>query len=496
VFVEMIKDRPWTTATLDAMGGAEGVGVAFLESSVGAQAPPVRRRHQRAARNVLSALLPPAGQIKGSVRPRSELLKAAEYEGRPDDFEELLHLLDVELRLLTPTRPNDEESTVGNETPAGPPPETVYQLSHDFLVPSIREWLGRQIRGTSRGRLQLLLQEQTLLWNSRPSPRFLPSFVEWVGLRWWTSSRAWTAPQRRMMRAADWRIAKHTTLTLLVVTMAALLAGGVYEAIEQRRLEDQAQILFNQLQSAPASEVKQVVDGLGPYRRWIDPQLAALVANESASPKRRIRGAVALLPADAQQADWLTSRLLSEATAADDFRVVQQALEPHAREVRRAAHAILDDSSQPPERRFRAACALAPFEPQGPFWERLAPEVVQSFLKEPPAYAVNWIETLQPVSWSLAGDAPGDGIARRGARRNAGPVLVRSGTIRRPGRLAGGSQGRTLPSSGRVVPPQSTRSPAPLAAAVKRVGERGGDDRRRRPRIARSANRQSRASSV
>src|SRR5262249_47190334 len=33
LFAEMMKDRPWNSATLDAVGGAKGIGVRFLEET-------------------------------------------------------------------------------------------------------------------------------------------------------------------------------------------------------------------------------------------------------------------------------------------------------------------------------------------------------------------------------------------------------------------------------------------------------------------------------
>src|SRR5262249_51179392 len=47
LFAEMMKARPWTHAALKAVGGAQGVGVAFLEETFSAAtAPPAHRYHQ------------------------------------------------------------------------------------------------------------------------------------------------------------------------------------------------------------------------------------------------------------------------------------------------------------------------------------------------------------------------------------------------------------------------------------------------------------------
>ena len=107
LFAEMMKGKPWTSTTLREIGGTEGVGVTFLEETFGSvQANPKHRLHQKAAQAVLKALLPETGtDIKGQMRSRQELLEASGYANRPRDFDDLIHILDPELRLITPTDP-------------------------------------------------------------------------------------------------------------------------------------------------------------------------------------------------------------------------------------------------------------------------------------------------------------------------------------------------------------------------------------------------------
>jgi hypothetical protein len=122
LFAEMVKGKPWAPATLRAVGGTEGVGVAFLEETFSSpQANPRHRIHQKAAQAVLKALLPESGtDIKGQMRSEHELREAAAYAGRPRDFAELLHILDGELRLITPTeeRMKDEGGRMKGENTA------------------------------------------------------------------------------------------------------------------------------------------------------------------------------------------------------------------------------------------------------------------------------------------------------------------------------------------------------------------------------------------
>jgi hypothetical protein len=201
LFAEMMKGRHWTPATLKEVGGTEGVGVTFLEDIFSSPtANPKHRYHQRAARGVLKSLLPESGtDIKGHMRSRADLVAASGYASRSKDFDELLRILDSEIRLITPTDPEGKEGESSPQVPAG---AKYYQLTHDYLVPSLRDWLTRKQKETRRGRAELLLADRAAVWNARPENRQLPSLWQWASIRWLTQKKNWTPPQRKMMRKA------------------------------------------------------------------------------------------------------------------------------------------------------------------------------------------------------------------------------------------------------------------------------------------------------
>ena len=116
LFAEMVKGKPWTPETLREVGGTEGVGVTFLEETFSSpQANPKHRLHQKAAQAVLKALLPETGtDIKGQMRSEEELQEAAAYADRPREFADLIHILDNELRLITPTDPDGSDDNASD----------------------------------------------------------------------------------------------------------------------------------------------------------------------------------------------------------------------------------------------------------------------------------------------------------------------------------------------------------------------------------------------
>jgi hypothetical protein len=185
LFAEMVRGKPWTPATLRQVGGTQGIGVAFLEETLGSTA---LRSQQKAAQAVLKALLPETGtDIKGRMRSHERLAKVAGTGVRPEDLDNLLRKLDSEVRLITPTDPEGSGDEAAVNRSAG---GRYYQLTHDYLVPSLREWLTRKQRETQRGRAELRLAELSETWQLRREARFLPTPKEWVFIRIYSDKKS------------------------------------------------------------------------------------------------------------------------------------------------------------------------------------------------------------------------------------------------------------------------------------------------------------------
>jgi serine/threonine protein kinase len=222
LFADMVKSKPWTAATLQQVGGTQGIGVNFLEETFGSRdANPRHRPHAVAARGVLRSLLPELHtDIKGGMRSHADLLAASGYQDRPADFNDLLRILDGELRLITPTDP-DGDSLSGSSRDSSLVTR-YYQLTHDYLVPSLREWLFRKQKETRKGRAELKLEERAALWTIKPENRHLPSLREWIGIQGLTETNKWTECQRNMMQKAG-RIHMLWTGSIVAILLTASL---------------------------------------------------------------------------------------------------------------------------------------------------------------------------------------------------------------------------------------------------------------------------------
>ncbi len=389
LFAEMVKSKPWTPALLNDVGGAEGVGLNFLEETFSAKAAPPRHRlHQQAARSVLNALLPKSGaDIKGHMRSQQELLQVSGYARRPDDFLDLLRLLDRELRLVTPTAPDGIDDS---KSSAAGGAERSYQLTHDYLVPSLRDWLTRTQRDTRRGRAELCLNDRTALWSVRRENRQLPTSWEWLNIRLLTRASEWTPPQRRMMQQTGRVLAMRGALLL---TCLALLAGIGWESLSRLR----AQAHLDKLLRTPTVAVPAVVHDMAPYRRRLDAALRKLFAEaqERGDERAQLHLSLALLPDDVRQVDDLLIRLLTANPT--EVVAIRTVMQPHANEVAGRLWTILEDPRADRGQRLRVACFLALYVPEDSRWEQVIGDVASRLATENSLLLKDWAEALRPV---------------------------------------------------------------------------------------------------
>jgi formylglycine-generating enzyme required for sulfatase activity len=389
LFAEMLKGRPWTPATLKEVGGTAGVGVTFLEDTFSSPtANPKHRLHQKAARAVLQALLPEAGtDIKGTMRSHAELLAASGYANRPREFDDLLRILDGELRLVTPTDPEGQE-----DDPQAPSASAgtarYYQLTHDYLVPSLRDWLTRKQKETRRGRAELLLADRAAVWNARPENRQLPSLLQWSNIRWLTRSKDWTPPQRRMMRRAT---RYHAVRAAALLLMVLLLGWGGYEGYGRLRAEH----LVDSLVTADTADVPRLVEQLPGYRRWTDGLLRRHLQNSPPNTKEHLYASLALAAVDQGQVEYLSWRLLLAGPA--EVVVIRDTLFPYRDALSEQLWGVLEDRNGDPDQRLRAACVLACFAPDDPRWDKVGGEVAAKLVTENALVLGQWVDALRPV---------------------------------------------------------------------------------------------------
>jgi formylglycine-generating enzyme required for sulfatase activity len=389
LFAEMVKGKPWTPATLKDVGGTQGVGVTFLEETFGAKtAPPEHRLHQKAAQAILKALLPRTGaDIKGQMRSEAELREASGYAGRPRDFDDVIGILDQELRLITPTDPEG----LNDETPtARPPSGRYYQLTHDYLVHSLSEWLTRKQRETRRGRAELRLAERAAIWESKPENRHLPSLSEWISIRTRSRAKGWTEPQRRMMRRAC------LVHGMRAVGMAAFVGLLVAIGVNAwNRQSESAKYLVDLLLKADIAEVPKLIQELEDERLWTDPELRNVITRPWTPPKAKLHASLALLSVDPDQVPYLGIRLRDAAPG--EVSVLRDALQSSQGRLSPPLWSDLEGAEAGSSLILPVAAALARFDVDSPHWAGVVDKVAQALVSVGSDGLDSWIGVLDPI---------------------------------------------------------------------------------------------------
>ncbi|MCA9138199.1 MAG: protein kinase [Planctomycetales bacterium] len=376
LFAEMIKSKPWTTATLRKIGGTEGVGVMFLDENFASEnAPASYRVHLNAVYETLGALLPqPGTNLKGHMRSREELLEASGYADQPREFRLLMRALDSELHLITRTDPEGRgdvsvsqsgiQSAVQSGSQAGDLSRLVYyQLAHDYLVPAIRDWQTRMQRGSRRGRAEIRLAQRSEVWNARPESRHLPTMAEWVSIMALTQRHRWDDAQRRMMKSSTRRHATSLSIGLIVL----VLAGWGFHQFSSWNV---AKTLTGKLEIAKVAEVSGLLEQLSGRQRWTTDRLHQIQAGSQPESPKHLFASLALMRSGEDHLASVRPALLK--SDPETLALLCQELAPYREQLvdylwkhadDESISRTADENGWPVSPRFNAALALASFDP-------------------------------------------------------------------------------------------------------------------------------------
>ncbi len=396
LFAQMFEGKEWKPSALKAIGGATGVGVAFLEDSFVVKADLWKNgRHPAAAQRVLDALLPAPGMtIKGAMRTREYLLQHSGFARCPQEFDQILEVLDKTLRLVSPTDPVAQPSEGNTDQPGHS--QRRYQLTHDYLVPSLRDWLAGKKKETLRGRAELRLASRSDIWSAKPENRQLPSLWEFLNIRLLTQTKDWTAAQQRMMQKAGAVHAFRSGIVAATLLALTLAGWGIRSAVMERQNATRAEGLVEALVSADIAQVPGIVAKLGPYRHWADPLLRQAWEKAKPDSPEKLQASLALLPVDSSQIEYLYSRLLSAEPV--EIPVIQDALAPYEGAFAEKLWALVERPPQGKENeRLAAASALAAFDRDSPRWADAAAALSNQLVAENPFVIGFWTQQFRPI---------------------------------------------------------------------------------------------------
>lgn len=375
LFVEMVKNQPWKAKTLDHLGGVEGIGLQFLEEAFSSDlAPAAQRTHEPAVRRVLQTLLPePNVDIKGKMQSEDALLKASGYEDRRESFDEMMRILDNELRLISPTDPTGMTSGEDSLSQSG---EIVayYQLTHDYLVPAIDRWLTRRRHETRRGRAELRLSEYASMWSVKPTHKFAPSWIDWVTIATLSSPDRWNAVERKMMRSASQSHLIRTALAVMMILTIASIGITIWK-------RTRAIATVQQLQTVRTTELPEVLHRIRSHGRFALGPLQDAFDDSKPNSRELTLNELGLLQSDPARRNHLLQRSVEMDLSL--LMVVREQLGKLSEQELQAMLSIAKDNSQSPQHRLRATIMISGQVGFGAIDEvNLLPEEVEAVVAE------------------------------------------------------------------------------------------------------------------
>ena len=334
-------------------------------------------------------LLPePGNAIKGAMRgPRSELQAATAYSGDPAAFDDLMRVCSsAELHLVSPADRGDVEpgsSSGGELTDA----KQHFQLTHDYLIGALREWLTRRQRETPKGRGHCCwLSGRRFGWHGRETAISRARRVGYDPLACVPiHDRSGTAGDAGR---ADRRYATRALAALVAIGLATIVFWQVRGVVTANHLQEK--LLNTSMERVPG-----IVEEMGPYRRWIDSKLRLALRRSAANSQQSLKLGLALLPAEPHRVDELFERLL--VSDPQECRTICSAIVPHAERIRPALSIAVDATNPDPKRRLRAACCLAQLDANDPRWPALGTFVVDRLMAEEPLSLGYSRDALRPV---------------------------------------------------------------------------------------------------
>ncbi len=399
MFCEMLKGRPWTEQTLRDLGGFEGIGVTFLEEMFDSPSAPLTHRvHKGAAQAALRTLLPEPGTDIRSQRQAVDVLRRVTgYDNQPEEFQTLLEILDTQLRLITPT---DADSTT--DEAQGP----YYELTHDYLVPSLREWLSRTDRQTARGRARLALQERAALWHSKPQRRLLPSLAEYVRLRLLTNRNTWSDIQRTMMTQAAYYHLQRAGIAALLATVIVAAGLQLRNQIKAREQLVAGRTLAARISDASIMQLPELIELLQQAPETTRSMLQQEAEDPQRPPEARLNLQLAMfgaMPGNMEPGP-LVEHMVRQAKP-EELPILRDVLAPAKAQASETLwKTLLDRQHVPPQDRLRAAAALAAYAPQDKRWNdpQLQSDLARLLIDVPPTTIGQWARNLLQVGGKLA----------------------------------------------------------------------------------------------
>lgn len=243
VLAETLKELPWVPATLERLGGVNGVLGSFLRTTLAnIRSGTVASNNPDAIRTILRELTPAENsETQLPIRSIHDLRTACEWPQSNDDFDQLITQMVNDLRLVSKV---GDDSTLDADT---------YRLAHSFLIRPVSAWLQQRRMETMRGRAEVRFDEWVKVWSESRQVEHLPSSFEFLSFQLFTDNKRWSSSGVTMMQHAKKRLVPRWIRAAIAAACLLLMAAfiGFWLDKEANKLKQEKAIA--DLQSALTS---------------------------------------------------------------------------------------------------------------------------------------------------------------------------------------------------------------------------------------------------
>ena len=392
-FTEMFRNREWNFNELKKVGGVKGVGQQFLESNFGSTGgSPHRAETKQIAESILEQLLPIGGTgIRGAAKTTMELATQCGKEDQLEQFQSVLNLLERDLKIVALVENINDDGT-----------EQRFQLTHDYLVEAIRDWLGSELQKTRRGRARIRIRELVSANQSGLNAKVLPTNTEWMLWQFLLPKKSLTENERALMLDGRGQFLRWAATA--IVSAIVIIAVASYFVFRWQRANQLVENLMGmKIQNAPA-----IVEEIQSFKTLILPKLKQIIKAPDASMDRVMRAELGLLGLNEIDESEFINRTLLPNCSAKELLASHQISRLNT-ELKPASTnwllSIFNDSEVKFSKRLRAAAILALKPPQkSTVWTNKGGLIFQAISDEPMVDQEQWINIFKPVGQSLEAD--------------------------------------------------------------------------------------------
>ncbi|MFT4555455.1 MAG: sulfatase activating formylglycine-generating enzyme [Planctomycetaceae bacterium] len=191
------------------------------------------------------------------------------------------------------------------------------------------------------------------------------------------------------------------TAALIIVTAIGCAAFAWQYQVAVRANRELMVTQVHGLRTASPEEARILLENISRFADQVLPELRASRSSLELTESQRTRFAIALLPFESGEIDYLFDRLPD--VNVDEVALIREAIEPQAESLTLQLWESITANDIRTSAQLRLATALAVFEPGSERWATIANDVVAALTALDEAEARKWVQLLSPArKWLLS----------------------------------------------------------------------------------------------